>query len=287
MSIKSDKALHKWSAIAAACPHCGGALTVMEGNLRCEKGHSFDLSRQGSVQLLAGRGNGVTYDKALFMARRRMLQLGLFTPAAEAVLPVLTSTGNGPWLDAGCGEGWITSWLAERMPERVALGLDLAPEGIRMAAASWGGDRLWTVGDLARLPLQAGSVSAVLNFLTPAHYGEFYRVLGPEGMLIKVVPGAEHLRQLREAAGVEPASDSQALEFFERNCQVLGSKRVKADLKVAAEDMPAAAAMAPFAQHRREKALEAICRQESLTLTADLTVLWGHVKEKRAGGELE
>lgn len=287
MSIKSDKALTLWSGVNARCPLCAGALTVKDGGLSCGKKHHFDLSRQGAVQLLAGHGNGDTYDRALFTARRQMLELGLFTPAARAVLPILEKTKPGLWLDAGCGEGWITTWLDKQLPEHTALGLDLAPEGIRMAAASWGGEILWTVGDLAHIPLQDGAVTAVLNFLTPAHYSEFFRVLGSDGLLIKVIPGAEHLCQLREAAGVEPASDSRAREFFEKNCEMLGMQRVTADIIVEKEALPAAAAMAPFAQHRREKALEALRSQNELTLTADLILLWGRVKEKRQGEELE
>jgi len=288
MSIKSEKALNTFSKIAVRCPLCGDGLKTENSGLTCPRGHHFDIARQGSVQLLAGKGNGATYDQPLFAARRRMLELGLFTPAAEAVLPLLTEAtkANDLWLDAGCGEGWITAFLHRNLPERIALGLDLAPAGIRMAAAAWGGEILWTVGDLARLPLKDRSAKAVLNFLTPAHYGEFYRVLGPEGLLVKVIPGAEHLRQLREAAGVDPASDSSAREFFEKNCSGLGETRVTDDLTVNPEDFAAACAMAPFAQHRREYALESIRDRKSLKLTADLIVLWGNVKEKRQGEEL-
>ena len=256
MSIKSEKALEIFSKIAVRCPLCGESLGTETGGLTCPKGHHFDMARQGSVQLLAGKGNGATYDQPLFAARRQMLSLGLFTPAAEAVLPLLTEVTQAGdlWLDAGCGEGWITAFEHQRLPGRITLGLDLAPAGIRMAAAAWGGEILWTVGDLARLPLGDGAARAVLNFLTPAHYGEFYRVLGPEGLLVKVIPGAEHLCELREAAGVEPASDSGAREFFEKNCTVLGEKRVTASLTVLPEHFEAACAMAPFAQHRRDRA---------------------------------
>ena len=36
------------------CPVCGAALGEASGALRCERGHSFDLAREGYVNLLTG-----------------------------------------------------------------------------------------------------------------------------------------------------------------------------------------------------------------------------------------
>lgn len=285
MSLKSEKAWKKWTGAAAQCPICGLALESGEGGLTCKSGHHFDLSRQGSVQLMPGSSKASTYDASLFAARRRMLAMGLFTPALEAALPLMEKAvpPGRLWLDAGCGEGWATAFLHERLPGRLALGLDLAAPGIRMAAAAWGGEILWAVSDLARLPLQDGAAAVVVNLLSPAHYGEFRRVLGEKGLLIKWIPGSGHLEQLRQAAGLPLAEESRALAFFHKNCRSLGLKRIVASMKVQAEDLPAAVAMAPFTQHRRQKALAALAGEDNLSLTSDLYLAWGHVKEKREG----
>src|SRR5699024_7795566 len=37
----------------------------------------------------------------------------------------------------------------------------------------------------------------ILNILSPANYQEFKRILKPGGLLIKVVPGADYLKELR------------------------------------------------------------------------------------------
>lgn len=287
MSLKSEMAWKKWSGVAAQCPICGSVLLSGAGGLTCGQGHHFDLSRQGSVQLMPGSSKASPYDASLFAARRRMLALGLFTPALEAALPLMEKAvpPGRLWVDAGCGEGWATAFLHDRLPGRTALGLDLAAPGIRMAAASWGGEILWTVSDLARLPLQDGAAQAVVNLLSPAHYGEFRRVLGEEGLLVKWIPGSGHLEQLRQAAGIPLAEESRALAFFHKNCHSLGLKRIVATIKVREEDLPAAVAMAPFTQHRRQRALEALAGETNLSLTSDLYLAWGHVKDKKEASE--
>lgn len=51
----------------------------------------------------------------------------------------------------------------------------------------------WFVADLKRLPVQNAAADVVLNVFSPADYGEFRRVLTPDGELLKVVPGPDYL----------------------------------------------------------------------------------------------
>lgn len=46
--------------------------------------------------------------------------------------------------------------------------------------------------------MQDGCCDAVLDVFTPAHYGEFRRVLKPGGVLLKLAPRAGYLRELRQ-----------------------------------------------------------------------------------------
>ena len=222
------------------------------------------------------------YDMELFESRRKMLRRGLFTPALDVAVPLLKqAVGQDVWLDAGCGEGWATQYLAEKMPEARAIGLDIASAGVRMAASQWGGKWLWAVGDLACLPLMDGSVKAVVNLLAPAHYGEFARVLGPEGLLIKWMPGDGHLQQLRQASDMPAAQDSRALEFFYKNCDVIGLRRVVATLEIKQDELVDAVAMAPLTMNHRQRALKALAQEDHVLLTSDLYVAWGHIKQTK------
>ena len=77
------------------------------------------------------------------------------------------------------------------------VGIDLSKEGIRVAAKEHR-DIIWCVADLTKLPLQNQQFDLVLNILSPANYGEFKRVLKEHGILVKLLPTADYLIELRE-----------------------------------------------------------------------------------------
>jgi len=102
------------------------------------------------------------------------------------------------WLDAGCGTGTLSRWLAERGCE--VLGVDAAAEMIQRAvqlAEVGNTSRLGfeQVESVARLPLPGRSrdgilCSSVLEYLVEPEkcLAEFARVLRPGGLLLVSVP---------------------------------------------------------------------------------------------------
>lgn len=123
--------------------------------------------------------------------------------SATAPLPIV--------LDAGCGEGYYTAHLAQKLSSSYAfLGIDLAKEGI-LQAALYPSCAQFALADLARLPLAAGSVAAILNILSPANFAEFARVLQPGGQLIKVIPGAAYLQEIRTLLGEKDYDNQETL----------------------------------------------------------------------------
>src|SRR5699024_11259625 len=77
------------------------------------------------------------------------------------------------------------------------MGLDVSKEGVIMAAKNYK-DTIWLVGDLANTPIGDGSCQVILNIFSPANYMEFKRVLAPNGLVVKVVPRANYLKELRQ-----------------------------------------------------------------------------------------
>src|SRR5690606_18016039 len=56
----------------------------------------------------------------------------------------------------------------------------------------------WIVGSNANLPVQSASLDCVLCMFGFPVYAEFARVLKPQGLLLQVDAGPDHLRELRE-----------------------------------------------------------------------------------------
>lgn len=205
------------------CPVCRGAFAKKEKSLVCANGHVFDVARQGYVNLLRKKPDTLYEDKALFQARRAVYEAGFFDGMVEAVEKRLR---EGILLDAGCGEGSLLTRLTAS-GGRQGIGLDIARDAVQMAAAA-DKQSAWCVGDLCDIPLGDASVDMIVNVLTPANYGEFVRVLRPEGLLVKVVPGGEHLREIREGAGISPYAHDigQTVAVFEKQFALREQARI-------------------------------------------------------------
>lgn len=190
------------------CPLCGEEMKIREDRaLACARGHSFDLARQGYVNFLLGSFQ-TKYDREMLEARRRVFVGGLFDPLIKVIPEIIMektpSTLTGiRLLDAGCGEGSLLARVQEGLSKRAlfpsrGVGIDISREGIRLAARDYGG-LIWCVGDLARTPFQEGKFHIIINMLSPSNYREFGRITSPGGLLVKVLPGKNHLKELREA----------------------------------------------------------------------------------------
>ncbi|WP_143044015.1 putative RNA methyltransferase [Nonomuraea jiangxiensis] len=82
------------------CPVCHADLRLGESALRCARGHSYDVARQGYVSLLVGsRPPGTADSAAMVEARARFLAAGHYAPLTRAVAEEVrrhTSARNVP-----------------------------------------------------------------------------------------------------------------------------------------------------------------------------------------------
>ena len=100
--------------------------------------------------------------------RRQMLSAGFFEPMLQAVYQQLKH--GGLVLDAGCGEGTTTNWLARQNANDAYAGLDISKPAINIAGAGVVNNPqpLFMVGDLAKLPFADQQLTAIVNILSLA-----------------------------------------------------------------------------------------------------------------------
>ncbi|MEU1720079.1 putative RNA methyltransferase [Nonomuraea sp. NPDC005692] len=68
------------------CPVCHADVELADGALRCARGHSFDVAKQGYVSLLTGsRPPGTADSPAMVAARAEFLAAGHYAPLAQAL----------------------------------------------------------------------------------------------------------------------------------------------------------------------------------------------------------
>src|SRR4051812_23114708 len=181
------------------CPVCGDTVARADARtLRCPRGHSFDIARQGYVNLTTGRmphegdSAGMIADRVAFLAAGHY----------DFIAAALAVPTDGLVVDAGTGTGWYLAHALDASPGATGLGIDVSKPALRRAARAH--RRAGAVrADLWRtLPLADGSASLVLNVFAPRNGPEFHRVLRPGGTLLVVTPAADHLTELVAAYGL-------------------------------------------------------------------------------------
>lgn len=248
------------------CPRCRSPFSLTEQSLICSNGHCFDLSRRGYVNLAPSHDqSGEKYDAALFESRSSVLEANFYAPVADAAIRCLEHSfpeGAFTLLDVGCGEGYYARQLAGHFPSAHVLGLDISRDAIT-ASARQSHSAVWLVADLKHLPIADGCADAVLDVLTPADYAEFHRVLSPEGLLIKVIPGDDYLREIREAVapflrGGTDYSGQRVLEHLSLHAQILSQQEIRHILPLTPELSRAFLRMTPMTFSVPEEALQSI-----------------------------
>lgn len=181
------------------CPVCGERLHRGEKEYRCENRHSFDIARQGHVNLLVVQQKhslnpGDTRQQVL--SRRTFLEGGFYEPIASALCETAKELGAvGPIMDVGCGEGYYCTQLAQALGAQL-LGLDISKEAVRCAAAKYKGHQ-WICGTAAHLPVESGSVGTLTSLFALTLPEEFHRVLASDGLYFQVLAAQDHLLDLK------------------------------------------------------------------------------------------
>jgi 23S rRNA (guanine745-N1)-methyltransferase len=235
------------------CPLCGQSLTPRGGALSCATAHSFDVARQGYVNLLPGGAHTGTADTAeMVRARADFLAAGHYAPLARAIAEAAAALSPDVVLDAGTGTGYYLAAVLDALPSAIGLGLDLSKYALRRAARAHprAAAAVWDVWQ--PLPVRSAAADLVLNVFAPRNAPEFARVLRPDGALLVVTPGPDHLAELRERAGlleVDAAKEERLDRTLSGHFRLEHTELLRYTLTLTAAEATDAAAMGPSAHH--------------------------------------
>lgn len=257
------------------CPVCQGDLIAETKRYVCANNHTFDIARQGYVNLLLSsqRSSKAPGDSADMLAdRRAFLEAGCYAPLRERVVSSLAqwpapADREQVVLDLGCGEGYYTAALTA--PNRKVYGLDIAKPALAMAAKR---DRsiTWCVGTSRALPFHDAALDAVVGIFCRPHVAEIRRVLHGDSLFLNVGPGPNHLRELREILYpvVRPENAAQCPEGFVE----IQNETLSYTFKLEGQSIAQLARMTPHywrAPAERRAQLE---RSDALTLQAEFVL---------------
>lgn len=189
------------------CPLCHQNLTLSERTYRCQNNHSFDLAKEGYINLMPvqhKRSKDPGDNKEMMQARRRFLEKDYYQPlkahVANLCADLLKETDH-KLLDIGCGEGYYTTEVANALSARSesanVYGLDISKVAIRYAAKRYLNCQ-FSVASSHRLPFESASLDGVLRIYAPCKAEELQRVVKGHGVVITVTPAGRHLYRLRD-----------------------------------------------------------------------------------------
>jgi hypothetical protein len=136
-----------WSRRRLRCPFCRSELAAAAGALACRNRHTFDLAREGYVNLLRSVGHrSAAGGNSPEQLRHRASFLdtghfdGIATTIARHLQQAAAKPEGGYWnvLDAGSGTGHHLCQVAAVLDAPVVgLGLDISKAAARHAARRW------------------------------------------------------------------------------------------------------------------------------------------------------
>lgn len=255
------------------CPNCGKSLERAGNTYECASGHSFDIASAGYCNLLCGSKPGeFTGDsREMVAARRQFLDGGAYEKLRDAVCERVRALAPHTAVDAGCGEGYYTREISKCVSGDV-IGIDISKAATQYAAKR---DKKTTyvTASAYNMPVADKSADLVLSLFAPTPAGEFDRILKDDGHVLTVVPGNEHLWELKQAIYDEPylnREDKHSLEGFE----LIYKQKVTYEADVAGtENVKALFSMTPYIHRTSKEGMDRLEMLENIHLTLSFVLL--------------
>lgn len=190
------------------CPYCQNQLLATSNkNYACELNHSFDISKEGYINLLPvnqKKSKSPGDNEMMISARRNFLELGFYDPLIEHIKTIIKedftfNNNHFVALDAGCGEGYYSERVMNKIPGVTSqiVGTDISKYAVKNAAKKYK-DNFYFVSSVFNLPVATEGIDLILSIFSPLQPEEFKRILTKDGYVIVVSPGENHLKELAE-----------------------------------------------------------------------------------------
>ena len=256
------------------CPVCAGGLAESDGALRCPAGHSFDIARQGYVNLVPGRADSAD----MVEAREAFLDAGHFGRLSAALAEEAGPADvAGAVVDIGAGTGHHLARVLDATPERIGLAIDASAPALRRSARAH--PRAAAIGaDVWRdLPLRDGVAALILSVFAPRNAAEMARVLSPGGALLAVTPTTRHLFELVGPLGLLSVPEDKADRLDEQldpHFALSERRSVEHAMFLNREEAAQLIRMGPSAWHVDEQTVaeRLALLPDPLTVTASMTL---------------
>lgn len=246
------------------CPVCSESLEKVNNSLKCPNNHSFDFSKEGYVNLLRTSKNGdkIGDSKDSARARHSLLAKDYY----KCLRDFLGDKIHGRVIDICCGEGYYDEYSGE------LYGFDISKEMVRLASKSRK-EHTYFVASLVNIPVADCSFDTAIHLFAPFDEKEFSRIIKPDGVLYSVIPGEEHLIEMKNIVYDKPYKNDEKAPATDKYLKLKNRYRVKRKVMINAEDLYELFSMTPYFYRTSKENIARLNSVESLELTVDFVIL--------------
>lgn len=245
------------------CPICREKLNKDGNTLKCKNNHSFDYSKDCYVNLLISNKSGDKTGDSRESARARhsFLAKGYFAVLKDAVGKRL----KGTVLDICCGEGYYDAYAGE------LYGFDISKEMVRLASKS-NKNGSYFVANLANIPVEDKSVDTAIHLFAPFNDKEFARVLKDDGVLYSVIPGKNHLFEMKQIIYDTPYKNDEQPPSAEL-LKLVDTQRVSQVVHIGRDDLKELFSMTPYFYRTPAQLAQRLDNVDAIDLTVEFIIL--------------
>lgn len=259
-----------------SCSVCSHLLIKEQNTYKCENNHTFDLAKEGYLNLLLNAKKTSGDSKEMMAARRDFLAEGYYEKLSDRVNQRLKKSHSTDQaiLDIGCGEGYYLSRFQKEIAPKASnfYGMDISKLGIRMAAKK-NPMIHWLVANFAKLPFKDKSVSTVLSMFAEYSVPEIDRILTDDGNIIIVRAANNHLIELKNIIypEIHEKVKTSSIKTFPGFCVEQENFSYKVTIQ-STEDLLSLLLMTPHYWKIKPEGIENLKKFESLEVTISIEI---------------
>ncbi len=259
------------------CPLCKNPLLRQDTCLKCMKNHSFDFAKSGYINLLnPGKKNNAKAgdSKEMIRARSLFFSSGAYSQIRDTLSNIVKGFLPKVIVDAGCGEGYYTTKIAEECKDAIVFGFDMSKFGTEHASKNDKNigitNTLYSVSNIFDMPVIDDCVDVVVNMFAPVADEEFSRVLRSGGYLIIGIAGKHHLEGLKQVIYDEVYLNEVSEHSYE-GFEFVECKNLKYEVQIVSNDtIKALFQMTPYFHRTSLSDKEKLDHVDKLTTTVEV-----------------
>ena len=179
------------------CPVCKSELSKKDNTYKCINNHSFDIAKQGYLNLNLKNSQNTGDNPTMIKARRDFLNKDYYQFLKDEINKLLDIEDS--LIDLACGEGYYTKDFICKDK----IGIDLSKSGLKIASNN-DKNTLYLLNSIFHNPLIDKCADKIITIFAPIAKQEIVRLLKDDGRFILVKPDEYHLYELKKVLYDKP-----------------------------------------------------------------------------------